>query len=64
MAQLKLNLGLGDLVSLLKKMVFCSSLEAGYLLICASLAMKGFASVPGSESLMDQAVMCGHIMTK
>lgn len=63
-AQLKLNIGLGDLVSLLKEMVFCSSLEAGYLPICASLAMKGFASVPGSESLMDQAVMCGHIMTK
>lgn len=34
------------------------------MLICANLALKGFASVPGSESLMGQAVMRGHIMTK
>lgn len=43
--ELKLKPDLGEQDSLLREPIFSSSLEAGCVLICASLAMKGFASV-------------------
>lgn len=34
------------------------------MLLCADLAMKGFASVLSSESLIDKAITCGHLTTE
>lgn len=68
MVQLKLKSVLSDLVSLppgkLPQAVSCPSLEADCMLLFANLAMKGFASVPCSESLIDEATTRGHLTTE